>query len=205
MKKVHDDGYWHSMASAFSAGQVSLSGDATGRAVMPMSDGWRKYQRFDPSAEPVWIDDAEGNPHWMTQTAARIASALMALPEGTATTWVRLSADLGVAASTVSRTATKLMAWGRIAYVTGRGRYGGTLVMKRSLGDGLDRFRKVAKARIRAWAIAASKRWNERVSRSGFNRAAYETWRKGSSTTTTSTVGCTIEWSVDDLREAGIL
>jgi hypothetical protein len=202
---VHDDSYWHSVAAAFGAGQMSVSGDARGRAAQPMSDGWAKYRRFDPNAEPVWIDDAEGNPHWMTQTAGRIASALMALPDGTATTWVRLSAELGVAASTVSRVATKLMAWGRIAYVTGRGRYGGSLVMKRTIGDGLERFRKVAKARIRAWTIAASKRWNERVSRSGFNRATYETWRKGSSTTITNTVGCTIEWTVDDLRKAGIL
>ncbi len=175
-----------------------------GRASVPMSDGWRKYRRFN-AGDPVWITDADGNPRWLTQTQASIASLLVSLPDGTVMTWKRLSELLHVSASTVSRTAWKLMSYGLVAFVTGRGRYGGSIILKRKIGDGLDRFRKLAKAKVRQWALATARRWNERVSRSGFNRATYETWRKGSSTTITNTVGCTIEWTVQDLRDVGII
>jgi DNA-binding MarR family transcriptional regulator len=80
-----------------------------------------------------------------------------------------MAAMLHVAPSTVSRALVKLAAWGLIAYVSMRGRYAATVIVLRSVGDGRDRFRQAAKARVRRWSEAA----NRRVSRLWANVAPY--------------------------------
>jgi predicted transcriptional regulator len=71
--------------------------------------------------------------------------------------------------STVSRALVKLMSWGLIGYMTGRGRYAGALIFRMTKGDPFQRFRDAAKARVRQWSEAAQRR----VSRLAINVAPY--------------------------------
>ncbi len=186
----------------------AIKGWQQSNGVTPLTDGWAMYRRFNVNAEPVWITDADGAPRWLTTTQARIASRLMALCDKGAIRWTTIAKDAGVAVSTVSRVAWKLQAYGLIRFVTGRGRYGGTIMVKAVINDGLERLRKVAKAKVRQWAIASRKAAEERISRLRFNVAPRESMTGRVVSTITTTVDATLTaqpFSVQDLRDVGII
>ncbi len=201
-KVAHNDAYYHSMAGAFGAGKVSVSGDATGRAVMPMSQGWK---RFNPNLEYIWVDDAEGRPRALTPKQYSVLAAILdIIRDGSTPTMTAIGIKLGVTVSTVSRAMTKLAAWGLIRYIVGRGRYAGMLIFRAMPNDGLDRLRAVAKAKLRRWYLASQ----ERISRLRFNVAPREPLTRGEVSLPTITVGATLTaqpFSVQDLRDVGII
>ncbi len=185
-----------------------------GRATVPMGRGFRLWQRMNPDAQLVWIDDAEGRARAITPTQARVASLALSMVDGQMLTMRQMAICLSVAPSTVSRALTKLSAWGIVAYMVGRGRFAGLVIFRRVKGDGLERFRDAAKARVRKWSEAVRRR----VSRLEINVAPYFLDRKGTDSLTyylesldISTKGATLtaqlsrEWTPQDLREAGII
>jgi DNA-binding transcriptional regulator YhcF (GntR family) len=203
---VHDDRYFHSVAAAFDKDQIGLSGDARGRAVQPMSDGWRKYRRFHPGEPVVWVDDADGIPRGLTVRQYRVLTLALEVIDKRFPTMRAMALELNVAPSTVSRALTKLAAWGLIAYVVGRGRYAGMVIVRRVKGDGLERFRKAAKARVRKWYQYAKSRLEINVASMvpsttyGVSKAVTVTGNDMNATLTTQR-----PWTVDELREAGII
>ena len=193
------EGRDHDVAVAYK-GRMYQSEGATGRA----------FLKFKPGAKLIWITDADGVPKWLTETQSRIASLLITLCDAGPTTIRSLAARLSVSPSTVSRAMVKLASYGLIAYVTGRGRYGGTVVIRRKANDGLDRFRKAAKAKVRAWSLALQRR----ILSTKFNVATYvPSTTYGVSKTVTDTDNVMVatltpqlkEWTPDELRSAGIL
>ena len=199
---VHDDSYYASVATI--AGKAALSGDATGRAVMPMSTGWR---RFHPAVPVIWVDDAEGKPHGLTPKQYAVLTIVMdTIAAGTHPTMTKLARSLGYSVSTVSRAMVKLAAWGLIGYVVGRGRYAGMVIFRRVQNDGLDRLRRVAKAKMRRWYQASQ----DGISRLRFNVATYKptttygVYDHVSGTTSTDTVMVATlkrEWRDDEIAE----
>ncbi len=169
--------------------------------LMPMSTGWEKYRRFHPNEPMTTIIDQDGRGWQLTETQVRVFRMAQGMIDTSYLTMRAMAVQLGVAASTVSRALWKLQAIGLLAFVIGRGRYGGLVMLSRVKGDGLERFRLAAKAKIRRWSQAA----RERVSRSIFNVAPREPQTKVVGISTTNTMDATLTWSVDDLREAGIL
>lgn len=129
-----------------------------GRATVPMGRGFAMWRRMNPGTELVWIDDMDGNPKAVTPKQAVVASLALSLIDGEMLTMREMAAQLGYSPSTVSRAMTKLAAWGIIAYIVGRGRWAGLVIMRRVKGDGLDRFRRAAQARVRGWREAAERR-----------------------------------------------
>lgn len=195
-------------------GQYHESGQERGRSdlvlsdgLMPMSTGWAKYRRFHPDEAQVFVTDLEGKGHWISERQHKVYTLAMAMVEGDMLTMRGMAIRLGVAPSTVSRALTKLSAWGILCYIVGRGRYAGLVIIKRVKGDGLDRFRKAAKARVRRWSQYAA----DRVSRLKFNvatRYTYEEVRShGYEHVYGDVMNATLirEWSPDELRDAGII
>ncbi len=164
-----DASFYASVASI--AEKVALSGDSTGRAVMPMGKAWT---RCNPNVDLVWVDDAEGRPRALTPKQYLVLAAALDMAEGIGVTMRELAKRLEVAPSTVSRALTKLAAWGLIAYFVGRGRWAGLVIFRRAPNDGFDRMRKLAKARVQRWSLAAK----ARLSRLKINVAPYFLERK---------------------------
>lgn len=179
-----------------------------GRATVPMGRGF-KWARFNREADLVWVSDIDGRMVALTPKQALVYKE-MRLHFDTGTVSFRaLATRLNLSPSTVSRAAVKLASFGLIAYLTGRGRYAGTLIVKRvSTSDGLERFRTVAKAKLRQFREAAERR----LSRLQSNVAPYalEKERGVDSlyyylTSVSITKGATLKaaWTADDL--AGIV
>jgi predicted transcriptional regulator len=179
-----------------------------------MGRGFRLWQRMNPGVQLVSVLDMEGRERYLTPTQAEVAGLAMAMVEGHMLTMRGMAARLGVSASTVSRALTKLQAWGIIRVVVGRGRFAGLVIFRAVKGDGRDRFRDAAKARVRKWSEAVRRR----VSRLEFNVAPYFLDRKGTDSLTyylesldISTKGATLtaqlsrDWTPQELREAGII
>jgi DNA-binding NarL/FixJ family response regulator len=122
---VEVSGYYASVAVI--ADKMSLSGDATGRAVHVMG----KWQRFHKE-ELIWLDDAEGHPRALTPKQYQVLTMALDMIEGVGLTMREMAHRLEVAPSTVSRALTKLAAWGLIAYVVGRGRWAGLVIFRRA-------------------------------------------------------------------------
>jgi len=183
--------------------------DGSGRATVVNGRGFAKWRRFNRDAELVWVKSMDGRMVALTPKQAEVydlARALMYDPQ----TMREMARRLHVAPSTVSRALVKLAAWGLIAYVAMRGRYAAVVIVLRQVGDGRDRFRQAAKAKVREWSKAAERR----VSRLWANVAPYinEGESKGSGTlyrdhylVTYMDATLKAPWSVDDLREAGII
>ncbi len=169
--------------------------------LMPMSTGWEKYRRFHPNEPMTTIIDDDGRGWQLTETQVRIYRMAQGMIDVSYLTMRAMAVELKVAASTVSRALWKLQAIGLLAFVIGRGRYAGLVILSRVRGDGLERFRLAAKAKIRRWSQAA----RERVSRSMFNVAPRDSVTERVPSTTSNTMDATLKWSVADLREAGIL
>jgi DNA-binding transcriptional regulator YhcF (GntR family) len=147
---------------------VQVSG-VNGRATVPMGRGFALWQRMNPGVQLVYVDDMEGRPRALTPRQVEVLVLALEMVEGHMLTMRGMATRLGVAPSTVSRALTKLSAWGILCYVVGRGRYAGLVIMKRTVGDGRDRFRDAAKARVRRWSEAVKRR----LSRLEMNVAPY--------------------------------
>lgn len=128
-----------------------------GRATVPMGRGFA-WSRFNPGVELVYVDDAEGHPRGITPKQAAVLALAIECIDGPLLTMRGMADRLGYAPSTVSRAMTKFSAWGILAYIVGRGRWAGLVIIRRAKDDGLDRFRKAAKARVWAWKMAAERR-----------------------------------------------
>jgi hypothetical protein len=170
----------------------------------------RAWLKFKPQQGLVWIDDVDGRPRWITDTQARLLAHLRTLPDGSRIVMRELAEVLEVAPSTVSRGMVKLASFGRLHYRTGRGRYTGTIVWQGLIDVApivASRLREVAKAKVRAWAQAAS----DRVSRLKINVAANITWKEmeahGLEGHYLLPMVATLKrpWTVEELREAGIV
>jgi DNA-binding transcriptional regulator YhcF (GntR family) len=184
-----------------------------GRATVPMGRGFGLWQRMNAGLELVYIDDAEGRPRALTPKQYAVLVMALDMIDGDMLTMRAMAAQLKVAPSTVSRALTKLAAWGIIAYVVGRGRWAGLVIIRRAKNDGLERFRKAAQTRVRNWYEAAQRRF----SRSVFNVASivHEDHRGYDSLTryvleTQSSMDATLTtqrptWTVQELREGGII
>lgn len=170
----------------------------------------RAWLKFNPGADLIYVDDAEGRPRALTpKQYAVLVMALDIIRRTTRMTMRQMAEALGVAPSTVSRALTKLQSWGLVGVIVGRGRFAGLVIFRRTKDDGMDRFRKAAKARVWAWKKAAE----ARVSRLWINVAPYI--HDGSGTafsdqyhyhmTITHKSATLKAWTPDELREAGIL
>jgi predicted transcriptional regulator len=134
--------------------------DGTGRATVVNGRGFAKWRRFHPGEETVWVENPEGQLFELTRTQADVYG-LVTASNGSYNGTVRaLAILLSRSPSTVSRAVVRLASFGLIAVLTGRGRYGGISVSRRAINDGLDRFRELAKAKVRAWAKAAEQRFS---------------------------------------------
>ncbi len=180
----------------------TVKGLQQSNGVFPLTTGWSRYNSV---ADLVWVDDAEGNPRALTPKQYTVLLAILKIIEDGSHPTMRAVADrIGTAPSTVSRAMTKLAAWGLIRYIVGRGRYAGMLIFRAMPNDGLERLRRVAKARIRRWSMAAQRR----ISRSIFNVAPRESNDKVVTTEGSNTVDATLTaqpFSVQDLRDVGII
>lgn len=182
---------------------------ANGRATVPMGRGFGLWQRMNPTAQLVWVDDAEGHPRALTPKQAQVLDLACEIVDGDEALTMRdMAARLRVAPSTVSRALVKLASFGILAYIVGRGRYAGLVIFRRAHGDGLDRFRAAAKARIRGWREAAERR----ISRLIANVAPTVRGRGEDSLTTYlrdhDSVTATLirqPWTVEELRDCGII
>jgi predicted transcriptional regulator len=183
--------------------------DSNGRATVPNGRGFDKWRRFNPTGEVIWVNDIDGVPRALTRKQADVLADLLMTARGSGNTTSRaVAARLKISSSTVSRAAVRLASFGLIAYLTGRGRYGGMLVVTRvAVDDGLERFRKLAKAKIRAWAKAAE----ERVSRLRSNAASKTTWKEIEAHHLEhhyySSMDAALKrpWTPEELREAGVI
>jgi DNA-binding MarR family transcriptional regulator len=202
------EAYYAAMADRMDRDPVQ-GPDTNGRATVPMGQGFAMWRRFNPNEELTWINDADGTPRALTPKQKAVWYSISA-SFGTTIQIRSLAADLNVSPSTISRAMVKLASFGLIAYLTGRGRYGGSLIVRRGQNDGLERFRKLAKAKLRTWAKAAE----ERVSRLKFNVATRYTRKEIEEgvggyylPTYYSSMDATLQkpWTPEELREAGII
>jgi DNA-binding MarR family transcriptional regulator len=208
MKTKHD---WRATvysAKADASERDPIGPDGVGRATVVNGRGFKKWQRFHPEEEVVWIEDADGKDAWITRKQLSVYEHVCAMADaGITSTMTKVAAELGVSVSTVSRTTVKLQAFGLIACLVSRGRYAGLLVVRRSKDDGLKRLREVAKARVRAWAKAAERR----LARTKINLASMFTekeWRDhGYHSMAHIHMDARLKkpWTVEELREAGII
>ena len=182
-----------------------------GRATVPMGRGFGLWQRMNPGKALVSVFDMEGRERYLTPTQAEVTGLALSMVDGEMLTMREMATRLAVAPSTVSRALTKLQAWGILAYVVGRGRFAGLVIMRRAQGDGLDRFRDAAKARVRRWSEAVKRR----ISRLEFNVAPY-VFDKGRGvdslyyyltsidTNKGATLTAQLSWSAEELAEVGL-
>lgn len=147
--------YYAEMADRISRDPIS---EDQGRATVPMGRGFKLWLRFNQGADLVWVTTLDGKDVALTPKQAQVFDLARTYIDGEHVTMRLLSDQLGVAPSTVYRALVKLASWGLIGYITGRGRYGGTLLFSRGRNDGLDRFTQAAKAKVRSWALAAERR-----------------------------------------------
>ena len=166
----------------------------------------RAWLKFNPGAQLIYVNDAEGHPRALTPKQYAVLTAVFdVIAAGKFTTMRAIAADLGYAASTVSRALVKLTAWGIIGYISGRGRYAATYLFRRADGDGFDRLRTAAKRRLKAFY--------ERISRSRFNVAPMKpttTYGRftvsGTRDVDSNDIVATLNgWTPDELRSVGIL
>lgn len=126
---------------------------ATGRAAN-LTAGWGIY-----NGQTVPIYDEWGRRHMITPKAHTVL--LWALGKiaanDTSTSMRKAALELGCCVQTVSNTLRRMMAWGKIGYLSTKGRYGGIVLFGRKTGDGLERFARLAREALRAW-------WERRLS-----------------------------------------
>ena len=139
-----------------------------GRATVPMGRGFA-WQRFNRGKELVWVEAMDGHMVGLTPWQVKVYGLAVEMVDHGTVKIRGMATILGCAPSTVSRALVRLMAWGLIGYLSGRGRYSGTVIFRMAKGDSLQRFRDAAKAKVRAWSQAAQRR----LSRLQLNVAPY--------------------------------
>lgn len=204
------DWIYANMADALERDPVQ-GGEHVNRSTVPMGRGFALWQRINPTAQLVWVDDAEGRPRALTPRQAEVLAMALEMADGVGMTMRQMASALKVAPSTVSRALTKLSAWGLICYFVGRGRWAGLVIFRRQKDDGFDRMRKLAKARVQRWSEAAKRR----LSRLQINVAPYFLERKEvgndslypylESLVTMDATLTAQPFSVQDLRDVGII
>ena len=185
-----------------------------GRATVPMGRGFALWQRMNPGANLIYVDDMEGRPRALTPRQVEVLALALEMVDGAMLTMRGMATRLGVSASTVSRALAKLQAWGILRVVVGRGRFAGLVIFRAVKGDGRDRFRDAAKARVRRWSEAVRRR----LSRLEFNVAPYILEKErgvdslyyylcslDTSKGATLTAQLSRQWTPQELREAGII
>ena len=183
------------------------------RATVPLGRGFALWQRMNPKEQLVWVDDAEGRPRALTPKQALVISFARSNVDGRMYTMRAMAALLGVNVSTVSRSLAKAQAWGLLVYVVGKGRFAGLVIMRYVRDHGfLDAKRKAARERVARWKLAAE----ARISRLWINVAPYVLEEKRGydsltshvlSLTTTKDATLTAQrpWTVQELRDSGII
>ncbi len=207
MNVTQRDYIYGAMADSFERDPIGP--DGSGRAVVVNGRGFQKWQRFNLTAELLWVTTLDGRMVGLTPWQAKVYDLARTYIDHGTVKMREMASILGCSPSTVSRALVKLMSWGLLGYIVGRGRYSGMIVFRMHKGDGLDRFRQMAKAKVKRWAEQSA----ERVSRLWINVAPYlPRTEKGSSdywdddSLVTTTKGATLKsWTPDELREAGIL
>jgi DNA-binding transcriptional regulator YhcF (GntR family) len=178
-----------------------------GRATVPMGRGFALWRRFNFGAELVSVHDDKGREWFLTPKQAAVYDLARTHIDHGTTRIRHMATELGFSPSTVSRALWKLQAIGLIAFIVGRGRYAGLLIIGRVKDDGLERFRTAAKAKLREWRKAAE----ARVLRLKINVATCYSWSDveahGYGNVYVDVMDATLkrEWSVQELREAGII
>ncbi len=128
------------------------------KAEVPMSQGWAMYRRFNGTAVQHVIQTPEGE-HWLATSGFRIYGKVMELSvDGWSGTFGELALQCGAHRTTVARTIQKLVSWGVVGGLTVRGKMGGIVLFARSAGDGLDRFAREAKERMKQARVRAISR-----------------------------------------------
>jgi predicted transcriptional regulator len=183
--------------------------DGGGRAVVVNGRGFQKWQRFH-KGDVVWVQDADGRDAWLTRLQADLYQLAVTFIDNGTTTIRFLAQELKCSPSTVSRGMVRLASLGLLAALTGRGRYSGTLIFRLPKDGSLDRFRRLAKDKVRAWAKAAQ----ERLSRLQANVAVYSLDRERgidslywytTSVSTSKAATLKRQWTPEELRDAGII
>ena len=195
-----EEGRDHDIRVAY-AGRIVASEGAFGRA-------WLKFNKADTL---VWVTTIDGRMVGLTPWQAKVYDLARTYIDTGTVRMRAMASTLGCSPSTVSRALVKLMSWGLLGYIVGRGRYSGMIVFRMHKGDGLDRFRQSAKAKVAAWKKASE----ERVSRLWLNVAPYLHGREVGSNYSendpylvTSSKGATLTaqpFSVQELRDSGII
>jgi hypothetical protein len=139
-----------------------------GRATVPMGLGF-KWRRFHKGEGTVWVENIDGRMIELTRTQASVLDIVRSSSDSGPITMTSIARALSVHTSTISRAMVKLASFGLIAYLIGRGRYAGMVIIGRVKNDGLDRFRDAAIAKVRAMSQAAQRR----LSRLQVNVASY--------------------------------
>lgn len=153
---VHADSYYHSLEARYGS-RIETSEDR-GRASMPMTRGWAMYRRMRPDEPLVWVTDLYGKERALTRKQADVYDLALTFVDHSTVTMRAMAEILKVSPSTVSRALVKLASFGLIGYLTGRGRYAGSLIFRRMKGDTFERFAVAARAKLKAWRLAAEAR-----------------------------------------------
>jgi len=138
---------------------------------------------------------------WLTRVQLDIYQMALTFVDNGTTSIRAIAKALDKSPSTVSRAIVKLVAFGLLIAVKSLGRYAAMLILRVPTDGTLGRYRKAAKAKMQAWKMAAERR----VSRLSFNVAPRGIMEEGLLTTSTSSYRRNIEFTPDDLREAGII
>jgi len=131
-----------------------------GRATVPMGRGFARHKRFHPGATYVTVTTLDGQTVELTRTQADVLDLGRTYIETGTVTMREMAEILKVAPSTVWRALVKLASYGLIGYLTGRGRWNRTILFSRGKNDGLERFQKAAKDKVRQWAKATELRFS---------------------------------------------
>jgi predicted transcriptional regulator len=142
--------------------------DGGGRATVVNGRGFQKWARFTRE-DVIWVTDADGRDAWLTRKQADLYMLAASFVDGDPTSIRSLAQELKCSPSTVSRGMVKLASLGLLVAITERGRYAATWIFRFPENGSLKRLRDAAKAKVRAWAKAAS----ERASRSKLIVASY--------------------------------
>lgn len=180
--------------------------DGSGRAVVVNGRGFALYKRFK-RGQTVAVPTLQGKWVELTRTQADVLDLARTLVDMGPTSMRDMAHTLRVAPSTIYRALVKLSSYGLIAYVTARGWKHGTIILARGANDGLGRFQRAAKEKVKRWA----EQTRARFARLQARVATYvlEEGRRGDSLSDYVLVvhgrNTVTEWTPDELRSVGIL
>lgn len=149
------------MADAMERDPIS---EDLGRATVPMGRGFAAWKRCNPGQTLLSVTDPEGREWFLTPKQAEVYDLARTYFDHGTVKVREMAAILKMAPSTVSRAMVKLNAIGLLRSLIGRGRYGGMVIFARVKEDGLERLRKAAQAKVKAWREAADRRLSRTIS-----------------------------------------